>query len=120
MALPQRTAPIAMMSHVYQPPWGTSVQPRRAQEAGAVGRFHAHRHVAGVAPQPERDGGAGAAARPQLAPEAGEFRHLLVTEGEDAVAGLHARLRGRTVIGEAAHHQPAFALHGVEPEPGTR
>ena len=41
-------------------------------------------------------------------------------DGEDTVAGAHAGLVGRPVIGEAADDEGFVVFHGVEAEPGPR
>ena len=67
------------------------MQLRSLQKPRAVGRLYAHGHGFAVARHPQPDFAAGRAARPDLAPEAGKARHLLIADRQNAVTGAQPR-----------------------------
>ena len=87
---------------------------------GAVAGAHRHLESVAVALHAQRDRGAGRAARPQLLVEVGDVvQHLAVQRLQD-VAALQPGAIGRAALGDAADHELAHMLDGIEAEPRPR
>src|SRR5260363_275736 len=95
-----------------------SVQPRRLEQLGAIGRGHGDVEGDALVMHREWHVHAGVAERPELAVEFALARHLVAIDAEDDVAGLQFGAGGGAVVRDADHHDAIVDLGGVEAEPG--
>src|SRR6185369_5234166 len=88
------------------------MQSWRLQQSGAIDRAQHHVEGDALMVDRERHVDAGGAERPELSVEAGLAGDLVAADREDNVVGLEFGARGRSLAGDADHHDAVVDFGG--------